>query len=181
MAELLIKAKKHWMDEFTQKQIDDLPVNAKESYNARTQIGDVIVVKPDGWPWGNEECLPTFLVIKLPGVAVSDVEYLTQELYGDVEKDYSLRIEKEKWEKDGVEVDTLKENRLTTTPVAVLQDEKSYLVVGKWMQKTMLKRRKYRVPENITKNYAQLGSSAVTIESPEQKAAFFNAVSEKTS
>jgi hypothetical protein len=38
-----------------------------QSFNARSQIGDVIVVRPDGWKWGSCECLPDFVVVKVKG------------------------------------------------------------------------------------------------------------------
>jgi hypothetical protein len=47
------------------------------------KTGDVVVVRPDGWTWGSEETKPVaqggeFWLIKLPGVAVEDLEYLTE-------------------------------------------------------------------------------------------------------
>jgi hypothetical protein len=36
--------------------------------------GHVISVKPDGHKWGKQECLPKFYIVKLPKVAVEDVQ-----------------------------------------------------------------------------------------------------------
>ena len=80
MAEILIQAKGHWMDNFTQEQIDALDDGAKKSRNARIQLGDIVVVRPDGWEWGREECLPNYLVVKLPQLTVEQVEHFTQSL-----------------------------------------------------------------------------------------------------
>ena len=66
MAELLVRAKKHWQDDWDQKKVDSLTEEEKASYDARSQIGDVIVVRPDGWKWGKCECLPEYLVVKVP-------------------------------------------------------------------------------------------------------------------
>ncbi len=82
MAELLVRASKHWMDDLKQTDINKMSGGEKEAYDARTQIGDIIVVKPDGWVWGKEECLPTFLIVKLPGISVDTVEHFTQPLMG---------------------------------------------------------------------------------------------------
>jgi len=65
MAELLIKAQAHWKDSFDQKTIDNMSKDEKQSFDARSQIGDIIVVRPDGWKWGKEECLPRFVVVKV--------------------------------------------------------------------------------------------------------------------
>lgn len=32
------------------------------------QRGDIVVVMPDGHPWGAQETLPTFFVLKIPGL-----------------------------------------------------------------------------------------------------------------
>ena len=74
MAELLIQAKSHWMDKFTQEQVDKMSIGEKRSYSARAQIGDVIVVCPDGWKWGREECLPNYVVIKVPTLTVEEAK-----------------------------------------------------------------------------------------------------------
>jgi hypothetical protein len=52
VAELLIKAQEPWNN-------DD-----PKAPTTRTRKGDVIVVRPDGWEWGKEECLPRFIVVK---------------------------------------------------------------------------------------------------------------------
>ena len=87
MAEILIQAKGHWMDNFTQWQIDALDDVSKKSRNARIQLGDIVVVAPDGGPqgngWGKEECLPNYLVVKLPQLTVEQVEHFTQPLLGE--------------------------------------------------------------------------------------------------
>jgi len=66
-AELLVKAKPHYLDSLNAEK-------AKEvyGYEARLQEGDVVVVKPDGWEWGKEECLPNFIVVKVP--TITEVE-----------------------------------------------------------------------------------------------------------
>jgi len=98
MAEILIRAKPHWMDDFTQKQINALTDEQKISREARIQIGDIVVVRPDGWVWGAEECLPTFIVVKLPGVSVETVKLWEEALYDmtDPEKPVMLKARKYK-------------------------------------------------------------------------------------
>jgi hypothetical protein len=31
-------------------------------------IGDFVVIMPDGWSWGSGECLPDFVIVKVPGL-----------------------------------------------------------------------------------------------------------------
>jgi len=80
MAEILIQARGHWMDNLSQQEIDALDDNKKESRNARIQLGDIVVVKPDGWVWGNEENLPRYLVVKLPQLSVETINHFTESL-----------------------------------------------------------------------------------------------------
>jgi len=82
-AELLVKARSHRLDSFTSAEISKMVADKKitlESYNARTQIGDIIVVRPDGWKWGKEECLPNFIVVQLPNISIDTVKYYEQSL-----------------------------------------------------------------------------------------------------
>ena len=72
-----MQAKAHWMDALDPNNI---PTEQQDMYNARTQVGDVIVVRPDGWVWGNEECPPRYIVIKRPDLSVEDARYLEEPL-----------------------------------------------------------------------------------------------------
>lgn len=120
MAELLVQAKPHWIDTLTQSEKDNLPGFVKRTMNARSQIGDIIVIQPDGWVWGREERLPNYIVVKIPGVPVEDVKFLVRKLYGGFEpngKRIVLRKRKHKIpsifmnrnkNKDVVEVDSTK-------------------------------------------------------------------------
>jgi hypothetical protein len=70
MAEILIKAKSHWMENVDRSSWDQ---NKLSKYARRTSVGSPIVVKPDGWNWGSKEGPPGFIVLKIPGVSVPDV------------------------------------------------------------------------------------------------------------
>lgn len=74
MAELLVRAQGHWLDSLTPNEIAALPDWRKKEYTYRSKKGDIIVVRPDGWTWGREECLPRFIVIKIPGLSVEDAK-----------------------------------------------------------------------------------------------------------
>jgi hypothetical protein len=74
MAELLVKAKAHWMDDFTQDQVDAMTDEGRRQYLSRHQAGDIIVVRSDGWEWGKLECLPDFVIVKIPGMAEEDAK-----------------------------------------------------------------------------------------------------------
>ena len=76
MAEFLIQARGHWMDNMSQSEINALSDSQKNSRDRRLQLGDIVVIKPDGWVWGKEEKLPRFIVIKAPGVDYDSVKHL---------------------------------------------------------------------------------------------------------
>jgi hypothetical protein len=66
------------MDSLTSQEVANL--KDLDGYNARTEIGDIIVVKPDGWKWGAEERLPTFIVVKAPQIDLAAAENYAEPL-----------------------------------------------------------------------------------------------------
>lgn len=98
MAELLVRASGHWLDSKTQAQVDAMSAGDRQSYNARSQVGDIIVVKPDGWVWGLEECLPTFIVVKLPGVSEEESKYYEQGLIDNTNPEHPVLLKRRKYQ-----------------------------------------------------------------------------------
>ena len=80
-AEFLVKAKAHWKDSYTKEKVDSLSAEELEEYNARSEIGDVIVVRPDGWQWGKAEGLPDFVVIKIPEMTYEEAKKYEEKIY----------------------------------------------------------------------------------------------------
>ena len=62
MAEILIKA------------VDATNPDATKDRVGCYKRGMPVVVMPDGHPWGTEETLPRFVVIKIPGVPVETIQ-----------------------------------------------------------------------------------------------------------
>lgn len=79
-AEFLVKANPHWQDGWKQSDINKLSESELKSHNARLEIGDIVVIRPNGWVWGREECLPDYYIIKVPNLTVEDAKYLEQNL-----------------------------------------------------------------------------------------------------
>ena len=71
-AELLIKAKPHWKDEFSVYEVNKMDTPTRQQYENRTQVGDIVVVKPNGSAWGKEEKLPNYIVVKVPDLTVKE-------------------------------------------------------------------------------------------------------------
>ena len=94
MAELLIKAKPHWMDDLKQEDIDKMTKEQKLSYDARSQLGDIVVVRPDGWNWGREECLPNFIIVKVPQMTETEAKKYEESLMSLDEKPVLLKHRK---------------------------------------------------------------------------------------
>lgn len=74
MAELLVRAQGHWLDALTTEQVAALPDWRQTEHKYRAKKGDIVVIRPDGWTWGREECLPRFIVVKIPGLSVEDAK-----------------------------------------------------------------------------------------------------------
>jgi hypothetical protein len=94
MAEFLVKAKGHWMDNFTQVQIDKLSSSELLNYNSRSQIGDIVVIRSNGWKWGKAECLPDFIVIKIPELTIEECKKYGDQLFDNSDPPKILKIRK---------------------------------------------------------------------------------------
>lgn len=110
--ELLVRAKPHWMDSLTQKDVDVMSTEQKQSYESRSQIGDVVVVRPDGWLWGNEECLPNFIIVKVPDMPYEEAkkyeESLNEQFIDDKGETQSRMLKVRKYQIPLVDVEEAK-------------------------------------------------------------------------
>jgi len=81
MAELLIKRAAHWMDSLTEDDVRKLSPVLQRTYRRRKQVGDVVVVMPDGHKWGRRECWPRYIVVKVPDMTVREARrYVEREM-----------------------------------------------------------------------------------------------------
>ena len=95
MAEILIRAKGHWKDGIKKADYNALSEEEKIAYDARTQLGDIIVVRPDGWVWGSAEGLPDFVRVTVTGMTVEEAkqyEDSINEQYTDAQGNPSTRM-----------------------------------------------------------------------------------------
>jgi len=80
MAEFLIYNKDHWMDALNQEQLDgyvEKYPKFMDKYNARTQRGDVIEVRPNGYwtgPKAHNYNKSIFLLVTVPELKFEDAE-----------------------------------------------------------------------------------------------------------
>jgi hypothetical protein len=123
-AELLVRAKPHWMDSLIQKDVDVMSTEQKQSYESRSQIGDVVVVRPDGWAWGKEECLPNYVVVKVPQMTESEAKKYEESLTEQVlDKDGKLTISKlirhRKYSLPKTDITSIKTNAVSMTKTAL--------------------------------------------------------------
>lgn len=79
--ELLVKAQDFWQRD---KPIPTGTTQDTLSYLRdmwhQTHRGEIIVIKPNGWVWGGKENPPSFVVIKIPTITVSQATKYTQGL-----------------------------------------------------------------------------------------------------
>lgn len=107
-AELLVKAKPHWKDSWSQAKVDKLTVTQKEQYETRSQIGDIVVVKPNGWEWGREECLPNFVVIQVPDMTYDEAKIYEESLMDNTDPGNSKMLKHRKYNVEKQVIDELK-------------------------------------------------------------------------
>jgi hypothetical protein len=119
MAELLVRAQSHRLDKLPQEEVDKMPVGVRRSYDARSQIGDIIVVRPDGWQWGRCECLPEYVVIKIPSMSVEDAKKYEEQLNQDEVVTKNLKVDKVDFDDEKKKEMFIKENRFTAVPLVI--------------------------------------------------------------
>jgi hypothetical protein len=113
-AELLCRAKKHYLDDLTQSEVDTLTPEAKEQYLARSQIGDIVVVRPDGWLWGKEECLPNYVVVKVPQVTFEEAQIYEESLQDTTNPENPKLLRHRKYALPKADIETAKANKLNS-------------------------------------------------------------------
>lgn len=99
MAEILIKAKPNWMENIPPEEWGKHQIT-QEKFSRRSEPGDICVVRPDGWVWGNKECPPNFILIKVPGDYLWMQKELEQSLVADREIEYVKEMQLDKDEYD---------------------------------------------------------------------------------
>lgn len=72
------------------------------------KTGDPVVVKPDGWGWGREECPPKFIVLKVPELSVEDGrQYVVSETQTVVDPEMGEREEVTRRRRYGIDISGL--------------------------------------------------------------------------
>jgi len=140
VAEFLIYAKSHWMDEPNEYERQMLLIDAKTDltveqklkakdvfaakYNARYQPGDIVEVRPDGY-WGEPEEKnkhgwnhKVFALVKVPGLKV-DTEYMAA-LEDTIDLEHPVLLKRRKYTVTRLELqpgDVRTINRLADTQI----------------------------------------------------------------
>jgi hypothetical protein len=58
------------MAEFIIKAVDAVHPDPQIDQSGCYKLGDIVEVRPDGANYGRCECLPTFFIVKIPGLSV---------------------------------------------------------------------------------------------------------------
>ena len=94
MAELLVKAEKTWMEKISLADWDKHQLT-QEKYDARGEVGDIVEVRQDGSLYGNLECPPKFVVIKIPDLNFEKARSVLQNALQTIEIRNILGIDRE--------------------------------------------------------------------------------------
>ena len=107
------------MAEFLIKAISATHPNPDKDRSGCYKRGDIVVVMPDGHKWGNAECLPTFVIVKIPGLSVETAMKYIEPAYVLGNEEFGI-AERRRWT---VLVDTIpnsiKNQLLSTGQVTV--------------------------------------------------------------
>ncbi len=116
-AEFLVQAKDHWMDDLTEGEVAKMSEADLQSYKARGQKGDIIVVRPDGWDWQRDERLPIYHVRKVPEIKYEDAKIYEESLYDRTDPENPIMIRERKYAIDKAEIDLARLGELNVVQV----------------------------------------------------------------
>jgi hypothetical protein len=88
------------MDELPAAIVNKMTPEEFANYQARGQKGDIVVVRPDGWEWGNDEGLPRYVVVKVPELSYEEAKVYEESL---TEEGKVLRKRKHSFSKTDVD------------------------------------------------------------------------------
>ena len=170
MAEFLIKARgNQWMEQLAKESWATKNLT-QEQYDARSEKGDVAIVRPDGHPWGNKECPPDFVIIKVPGYEVKREE-IEQGLNEQVLKTVTTRVSAEEWDKTYSKGKVPKKSvgSFASVPEVVntIHDVggiTSYEVTGDQWQNKLRKKRLYHIPHEIVDQALELKDGVIEMK-----------------
>lgn len=104
MAEILIKA------------IDESHPDPVKDQRGCYKRGMPCIVRPDGHPWGKEERLPKFVVIKVPGISVAQLtKYAAEHKVIDAFTGKPVTMRRRRWQIQWSELPAIARNRLANT------------------------------------------------------------------
>jgi len=85
----------------------ELLIRAKSSSNpSATEVGDIIVVRSDGWEWGRCECPPEYIIVKLPNIKEADIKYYEDSLMDNTDPKNPIMLKRAKYAVDTTIVNT---------------------------------------------------------------------------
>lgn len=81
------------MAEFLIKAIDATHSDPEKDARGCYKRGDIVVVMPDGHEWGKCECLPKFVIVKIPGLDHEQAKKYTEEHEGVARRKFRLLVD----------------------------------------------------------------------------------------
>lgn len=85
MAEALVIAQASHLESFPPNERNKWTKARKAMYARRNRIGDISVIRPDGWQWGAKERLPYFVVIKVPEITYEQAKAYEDRVRGTID------------------------------------------------------------------------------------------------
>lgn len=188
-AELLVKAKPHYMDSYTQEQIDKMTVSEKQSYEARSQIGDIIAIYPNGICKENPSPNSDYVIIKVPNLTMEEAEKYKETITAKKEVAREITVLKSEYDtlvKDGTltekgssmmsfaKVPTITSTKSVETAKGT---EQEYTINATINEIYLKKLRKYQVPKDFIE---KIDNSKTIVIGEKETEKFINNIIDKS-
>jgi hypothetical protein len=146
MAELLVRATGHYLDKLSKEEVDKMTSEQKQSYEARSQKGDVICVFPDGACKEKPAPNTPFVIIKVPKI---DLKYLENTLNKEkiVTREYSIK--QAEWDDSAKKESFLTSIKSQKTPTVIESKDGICKFSTDVKEDYLAKLRKYKVDESV--------------------------------
>ena len=175
MAEFLVKAVGHWMDDFSQERIDSMEEKQLFDFNARSQIGDIVCVYKDDTCKEPSSSDSAYIILKVKGYEFEKAKLFEQALNTEIEKPYLTEVPKADWEDPEKQKNILTLDNVIKSSISATLSQKEgqkegiYSISGVKLQNRMMKHRKFNVNKGeialVLKNKKDLEIDKKTFDS----------------
>jgi hypothetical protein len=151
MAELLCKLSPHYLDKLSQEEVDKMTKEQLQSYNARSQVGDIVCVSKDGGEASSPDS--AYIIVKVKDYKLEEAKLLEQTLQKDIDSEFTRDVAKADWDNTDKQSEIISMDRIKPATISATlttkDSEEVYTITGTKTDNIMVKHRKFNVNNGV--------------------------------